>query len=100
MHSRITRTSTSRTPVDVTIDGYSRQVRRSCSCRTDLGRCPTSYWPWEPGTYAQGPGNRWQLWILDVDGVRVVVRAMDFAGTSAQHQAELTAIVESIQIEP
>ena len=47
-----------------------------------------------------GPGQRWHLWILDVNGIRVVIQAMDFAGTSAQHQAELRAIVDSIQIQP
>ena len=56
------------------------------------------YWPWEPG-FRNGPGSRWHLWILDVNGVRVVIQAMDFAGTSAQHQTELRAIVDSIQIQ-
>ncbi len=31
---------------------------------------------------------------------RVVVHTTDYAGTSAQHQAELQAIVDSVQIEP
>ncbi len=56
--------------------------------------------PGSRGIYAQGPGERWHLWILDVEGVRVVVQSMDYAGTSAQHRAELQAIVDSIQIEP
>ena len=50
--------------------------------------------------YAQGPSHRWHLWILDVDDVRVVVQAMDYAGTSPQRRAELQAIVDSIRIEP
>ena len=58
------------------------------------------YFLWDGSIYAQGPENRWHLWILDVDGTRVVILAEDFATTSAQHQAELTAIVESIRIEP
>jgi hypothetical protein len=87
------------TPVDVTLDGY---VGKSMTLQVpdDISACPGSYWPWEPGFYAQGPGQRWHLWILDVDGVRVLIRGMDFASTSAQHQAELQAIVESIQIQP
>ena len=28
-----------------------------------------------------GPGSRWHLWILDVNGIRVVIQAMDFAAT-------------------
>jgi len=65
----------------------------------DLSGCQT-YYPWEPwGIYAQGPSNLWKLWILDVDGVRVVVQTAGYATTSTQHQAELQAIVDSIQIE-
>ena len=47
-----------------------------------------------------GASNRFHLWILDVNGVRIVIQALDFAATSAQHQAELRAIVNSIQIRP
>ena len=54
----------------------------------------------DPGIYAQGPAQRWHLWILDVDGIRVVVHADDYAETSPERQAELQAIVASIQIEP
>jgi hypothetical protein len=39
------------------------------------------------------------VWGLDVDGVRVVVQSTDYAGTSAQRQAELQAIVASTKIE-
>jgi hypothetical protein len=86
-------------PVAVTLGGYSGKYVY-LQLPTDLTGCATSYYPWEPGIYAQGPGHRWHLWILDVDGVRFVVAAMDYAGTSPQHQAELQAIVDSIQIEP
>jgi hypothetical protein len=86
-------------PVPVTLGGYSGKYV-DLQLPTDLTGCETDYRPWEPGIYAQGPGHRWQLWILDVDGVRVVVAAMDYAGTSAQDHAELEAIVQSIQIDP
>ncbi len=65
----------------------------------DITKCPTSFWPWEPGLYAQGPSQRWHLWILDVGGERVVVQSTDYAGTSAENRAELQAIVDSIQIQ-
>ena len=55
---------------------------------------------WEPGIYAQGPNALWRIWVLDVDGVRVVVRSDSFPGTSHKVQAQLAAIVDSIQIEP
>ena len=85
-------------PVDVTLGGYSGKYMDLHVPSDDSG-CD-GYWPWEPGIYAAGPGHEWHLWILDVDGIRVVIQAMDYAATSAQHQAELRAIVESIQIEP
>lgn len=88
---------TTTTPADVTLGGYSGKYM-DLQVPTDISRCDV-YRPWEPGVYAQGPGHRWHLWILDVDGVRVVVQSMDYAGTSAQHEAELKAIVDSIRIE-
>jgi hypothetical protein len=94
------------TPVDVTLAGYSGkyfdlQVPADISnCEVEPGTSePPIYRPWEPGVYAQGPGQRWHMWVLDVDGVRVVVQSFDYAGTSAAHRAELQAIVNSIRIE-
>lgn len=86
-------------PVDVTLAGYPGKYV-DLQVPPDISRCPTSYFVWEPGIYAQGPGQRWHLWILDVDGVRVVVQGTDYAGTSPQHQAELQEVVDSIRIEP
>jgi hypothetical protein len=86
-------------PVPVTLGGYSGKYV-DLQLPADLTGCEESFYPWEPGIYAQGPGHRWHLWILDVDGVRFVVLEMDYAGTSAEHRAELAAIVESIHIEP
>ncbi len=57
------------------------------------------FWVWDTGPYAQGPGNRWHLSILDVDGTRFVVFAQDFETTSADDRAELDAIVQSMQFE-
>ena len=101
------------TPVDVTVGGYSgKRVdlqlpsdenpddqfnqgdRFGAACRNG------GYFLWDGSIYAQGPDNRWHLWILDVDGVRVVIQGQDFPGTSAQDQAEIQDIVESIRIEP
>jgi hypothetical protein len=93
-------------PVDVTLAGYTGkyfdlQVPADISnCQTEPGGDTPIYRPWEPGIYAQGPGHRWHLWVLDVDGIRVVVQSMDYAGTSEQRRTELQAMVDSIQIEP
>jgi hypothetical protein len=86
------------TPVDVTLAGYSGRYF-DLQVPADISKCD-AYRPWEPGIYAQGPSHRWHQWVLDVDGVRVVVQSFDYAGTSAQDRAELQAIVDSIKIEP
>ena len=94
-------------PVDVTLGGYSGkylELRAPANTTTDeLGPDPSGcnyYFVWEPGIYAQGPNALWRIWVLDVDGVRVVVRADSFPGTTPQVQAQLQAIVDTIQIEP
>jgi hypothetical protein len=101
------------TPVDVTLGGYSG---KRVGLQLPSGDNPDDpfnqgdrfgaacsnggYFLWDGSIYAQGPDNRWHLWILDVDGVRVVIQASDFPGTAADDQAELQAIVESLRIEP
>jgi hypothetical protein len=94
-------------PVDVTLGGHSGQyleLRAPANTTTDeLGPDPSGcnyYFVWEPGIYAQGPNALWRIWVLDVDGVRVVIRSDSFPGTTPQVQAQLQAIVDSIQIEP
>ena len=93
-------------PAAVTLAGYSGtylELRAPANTTTDeLGPKPgcNYYFVWEPGIYAQGPNALWRIWILDVNGIRVVVRADSFPGTSPQIQAQLAAIVDSIQIEP
>ena len=86
-------------PRDVILGGFSGQY---LELRAPANLTPSGcgYFVWEPGIYAQGPNDLWRIWVLDVDGVRVVVRADSFPGTSPQVQAQLAAIVDSIQIEP
>ena len=86
------------TPVDVTLGGYSGKYL-DLLVPADITEC-AAYRAWEYWLYAQAPGHRWHLWILDVDGVRVVVESMDYESTPEQVQTELQGIVESIQIEP
>ncbi len=85
------------TPIDVTLDGYSGKYL-DLQVPSDISKCEV-YRPWEPGLFAQGPGHRWHLWILDVEGVRVVVESADYEGTTEEVQAELEAMVDSIEIE-
>ena len=88
-------------PTDVVVDGYAG-VRMDLQLPSDIdfASCEGGqYWVWDAGPYAQGPGNRWRLWILDIDGFTAVVLTEDFEGTSAEDQAELQAIVDSIKID-
>jgi hypothetical protein len=84
-------------PVDVTLAGYSGKYL-DLQVPADITEC-AAYRAWEYWLYAQGPSHRWHLWILDVDGVRVVIEGMDYESTPAEVQAELQEIVSSIQIE-
>lgn len=84
------------TPVDVTLAGYSGKYLE-LQVPSDLAGC--EYIVWEPGIWTQGPGHQWHIWVLDVDGLRVVLRADSFPGTSPQVQAELLAIVDSAHID-
>lgn len=87
------------TPVDVTLAGYAGKYL-DLRAPADISGC-LHYRPITGDTiYAQGSGMRWLFWILDVQGVRVVIEAFDYPGTSAQHQAELQAILDSIEITP
>jgi hypothetical protein len=90
------------TAVDVTVDGYSgRRIDLVVPSDVDFASCERGeYWIWEPGPWAQGPGNRWNVWILDVEGTRLVILGHDFPGTPPAVQAELQGIVSSVLIDP
>lgn len=67
-------------------------LRSSCS----PGRHP----PIEnaPGFWAQGANQHFQMWVLDVDGTRLVIAAYSFPSTSPQDRAALDEVLASIQI--
>ena len=66
---------------------------------SDISKC-TEWRPWEPSPYLQGPRNRWDLWVMDVDGVRVVIMAGYYPGTSSAIKNELRDMAESIRFAP
>lgn len=83
-------------PVDVTLAGYSGKYLE-LQGPPDITACPY-FFAWAPNIYAQGPDHRWHLWVLDVEGIRIVVRTDTYPGTSPEVQAELHEIVDSLQI--
>jgi hypothetical protein len=87
-------------PTDVTLGGYSGK-RMDLQLPSEVASCDNgAFTPWDGSIYAQGPDNRWQLWILDVEGERMIIESENFAGTSSEDLAEQQAIVDSIQISP
>ncbi len=85
-------------PVDVTLAGDSGTYR-DLTVPDDISEC-VRYMPTDRHIYAQRPGQRWHMWILDVDGVRVLVKMNDYPGTAPEHLAEEQAIIESLGITP
>lgn len=86
---------------DMVVDGYAgKQLELLMPSDIDFATCDGGqFWVWESAPFAQGPGNRWNLRILDVEGTRVVILAEDFADTPAGVQSELDAIVDSVRID-
>jgi len=67
-----------------------------CNFReVDLWRTPSGW-----VRNAQGEEERNTIWILDVDGVRLVINALHFPGVSAESRAELDEVVASVRIRP
>jgi hypothetical protein len=80
-------------------------MERTVPARTNLGRCDQAQfrvWLDTGGgeRYLGGPRQVDLLWIVDVDGVPLVIDASLAAGATAQGRAELLEMVESIQIDP
>jgi hypothetical protein len=94
-------------PADVTLGGFSgKRIDVQVPAGLDLATCDEDgqfrVWALGDGAtiYAQGPEGRFHLWILDVQGRRLLVMTHDFPGTPPDDLAELQAIVDTIQIEP
>ena len=53
-----------------------------------------------PGLYAQGPANRWHLYILDVDGARLISVILSYAKTPQTDLDLAQSIIETLDIKP
>lgn len=53
-----------------------------------------------PDTVAEGEANTWDVWVMNVDGVRVVIMTEYFPETPATIKAELRRMAESIRFLP
>jgi hypothetical protein len=89
-------------PTDTTLAGFPGQ-RLDLIAPADLQACDDGeYWFFEAegmGIRAQGPGDRFHLVIVDVDGTTIAVLSRDFAATPADDVAAIDAIRQSIRID-
>jgi hypothetical protein len=88
-------------PVDVTIDGYSGQlVELTVPTDIQFADCDNGeFYSWD-GRFHQGAGQHDDVYIVDVDGSRVVIDALYYDETPAAVRAEQLAIIDSIHFEP
>ena len=93
--------------VDITVDGYpGKQIEFTVpdytpsECKEQKfgvymldGAHPPGQWALSPG-----PNEHFQMWVLDVDGTRLLIAASTFQSTSPQDRADLEEVLASIQI--
>ena len=53
-----------------------------------------------PGLYAQGQANRWHLYILDVEGARLIAVILSYAQTPQTDLDLARNIIETLDIDP
>jgi hypothetical protein len=70
------------------------------TCDKEPGETQGSYFVFPKGFYAQGPNSRWHLYIVDVDGTRVVTMVSIAEGTPQADVTAAQAIVESFDFTP
>jgi hypothetical protein len=95
------------TSTDVTLGGYrGKKVEYSAPSDFDHTSCDDGvYSRWEPpsgdwGGWVEAGGQRNAVYIIDVDGQRLVIDTMSLPGASATDVAELDQLIASIRFEP
>jgi hypothetical protein len=92
-------------PTDITVDGFDGKQVAFTVPDYDEVECPygdlmlLQHNSGQDGYWAQAPNQHHELWILDVDGTRLVIAAFWYPDTSAQDRADIAEIRSSIQIE-
>ena len=90
-------------PTDATVDGYSGK-RLTLTAPDTFAGCTLSsdgYRIWQlplGAIFSFTTGERMTVWILDVNGQRLVVSSGTFPATTTQDQAEAQAILDSIHV--
>jgi hypothetical protein len=93
-------------PTPIEIDGYAGElVTIEVPADTDLAACDDDeFGSWSSEVHgARGhttPGERDEIMIVDVDGVRLVIDASTFPDSSAGDVTEQRSVIDSIQLAP
>jgi len=99
---------TSTTPQPVTIDGYAGKELELqlpddsfSTCDKDDPSDPGghAFVFSGPGLYAQGPANRWHLYILDVDGSRLISVIVSYAKTPKADLDVAQNVIDTMDIQ-
>jgi len=98
-------TSTAAKPV--TIDGFSGQELELqmpsgsyAHCDKDDPNDPGGHvFPFSGGLYTQGPANRWHLYILDINGTRLIAVILSYAKTPQKDVDLAQNIVQTMRVE-
>jgi hypothetical protein len=91
---------------DVTLSGFTgKYMELTVPARIDLAKCAYGQFrtwvdPTLVGARWLEPGQRDLLWIIDVDGTRLVIDAALGPDTTRKDRADRIEMVESIRIEP
>lgn len=108
LHANTFYTSTAATPV--TIDGYAgKELELQLPAEPSYDTCdkddPTDsgghvFVFSGPGLYAQGQANRWHLYILDVEGTRLIAAVLSYEGTPKAALDLASSIIQTLDINP
>jgi hypothetical protein len=105
LENQLTREATSS---DVTLDGYSgKLVQMTVPADTAFADCDGGQFrSWgapsgpDDARFHQGPGQQDDVYILDVDGFRLVIDVLSYPGSPAEDLEKLQQMLDTIQIEP
>jgi hypothetical protein len=92
------------TPTALNVGGYNG-LQLTITAPDSFAGCSAAdgYLVWKlplGATYDMVPGEKNHLWVLDVDGQRLVIDAREQPGQTAQERAEVQGIRDSIAIGP
>jgi hypothetical protein len=98
LENQLTREATTS---DVTLDGYAgKLVKLTVPADAVFADCDQGEFRSWDGRYHQGPGQRDDVYIVDVEGFRLVIDALSYPGSSEDDLRELQQLLDTIQIEP